>query len=58
MQIHFLNLEKKNNDMAQNSAQIKGNAFSELKVEKKQLVTENEGKMLFCQNFNRYRLVM
>ena len=39
--------------MAQNSTQITGIAFSELKAEKKQLVTENQGKMLFCQNFNR-----
>ena len=37
--------------MAQNSTQITGIAFSELKEEKKQLVTENEGKMFFfCQN--------
>ena len=41
MQIHFLNFEKKNIDMAQNSTQIIGIAFSELKAEKKQLVTEN-----------------
>ena len=41
MQIHFLNFEKKNIDMAQNSTQITGIAFSKLKVEKKQLVTEN-----------------
>ena len=34
--------------MAQNSTQITGFAFSELKAEKKQLVTENEGKILFC----------
>ena len=40
MQIHFLN-KKKNIGMAQNSAQITGIAFSELKLEKKQLVTEN-----------------
>ena len=32
---------KKNIDMAQNSRQITGIAFSELKAEKKQLVTEN-----------------
>jgi len=44
--------------MAQNSTQITGMAFSELKAEKKQLVTENSGKMLFCQNFSRYRPVM
>ena len=44
--------------MAQDSTQITGIAFSELTVEKKQLVTENSGKMLFCQNFNRYRPVM
>ena len=41
MQIHFLNFEKKNIDMVQNSIQITGIAFSELKAEKKQLVTEN-----------------
>ena len=41
MQIHFLNSEKKNVDMAQNSTQITGIAFSELKAEEKQLVTEN-----------------
>ena len=43
MQIHFLNFEKntKNIDMAQNSTQITGIAFSELKAERKQLVTEN-----------------
>ena len=40
MQIHFLNFEK-NIDMAQNSTQITVIAFSELKAEKKQLVTEN-----------------
>ena len=40
MQIHFLNFGKKN-DLAQNSTQITGIAFSELKAEKKQLVTEN-----------------
>ena len=39
MQIHFLNFEKKNIGMAQNSTQITGIAFSELKAEKKQLVT-------------------
>ena len=46
--------------MAQNSTQITGIAFSELKAEKKQKVTENQGrpKMLFFQNFNRYRCVM
>ena len=44
--------------MAQNSTEITGIAFSELKAEKKQLVTENSGKMLFCPSFNRYRLVM
>jgi len=54
MQIHFLNYENKS-DMAQNSTQITGIAFSELKAERKQLGTENYGKMLFCQNFNRYR---
>ena len=41
MQIHFLNFEKKNIDMAQDSPQITEIAFSELKAEKKQLVTEN-----------------
>ena len=40
MQIHFLNFEK-NIDMAQNSTQITGIALSEIKAEKKQLVTEN-----------------
>ena len=39
--------------MAQDSTQITGIELSELKAEKKQLVTENSGKMLFCQNFNR-----
>ena len=34
MQIHFLNFDKKNIDMAQNSIQITGIAFSELKAEK------------------------
>ena len=54
MQIHFLSFEKRKNiAMAQNSTQITGVAFSELKAEKKQLVTENQGKMLFYQNFNR-----
>ena len=41
MQIHFLNFEKNNINMAQNSTQITGIAFSELKAEKKQLVNEN-----------------
>ena len=41
MQIHFLNFTKKNINMAQNSTQITGIAFSELKAEKKQLVPEN-----------------
>ena len=40
MQIYFPNFEKKNIDMAQNY-QVTGIAFSELKAEKKQLVTEN-----------------
>ena len=40
MQIHFLNFEKEH-DMAQNSTQITGIAFSELKAEKRQLLTEN-----------------
>ena len=35
MQIHFLNVEKKSIDMAQNSTQITGIVFSELKAEKK-----------------------
>ena len=38
--MHFLNFEKEI-DMAQNSTQITGIVFSELKAEKKQLVTEN-----------------
>ena len=33
--------------MAQNSTQITGIAFSELKADKKQLVTEKQGKMFF-----------
>ena len=33
MQIHFLNFEKKNIDMGQNSVQITGITFSELKTE-------------------------
>ena len=37
MQVYFLNFEKKQN-MAQNSTQITGITFSELKAEKKQLV--------------------
>ena len=41
MLVHFLNFEKKNIDMAPNSTQITGIAFSELKAEKRQLVTEN-----------------
>ena len=49
MQIHFLNFEKKNIDMAQNSAQITRFIFSELKAEKKQLVTENSGKICFVK---------
>ena len=40
MQIHLLNFEKKIY-MARNSTQITGIAFSELKAEKKQLVTGN-----------------
>ena len=41
--------------MAQNSTQITRIAFSEIKAEKKQLLNqaENQGKMLFCRNFNR-----
>ena len=39
MQIHFLNFEK-SIDMAENSTQITGIVFSELKAEKTQLVTE------------------
>jgi len=38
MEIHFLNFEKKNIDMAQNFTQITGIAFSELKAEKRPLV--------------------
>ena len=34
MQIHFLIFEKKNIDMAQNSTQITGIAFSELRQRK------------------------
>ena len=50
MQIHFLNLEKKNIDMAQNSTQITGIAFSELKAEKKkQLVTDIKVKCCFVK---------
>jgi len=41
--------------MVQISNQITGIAFLELKVEKKQLVTENLGKMLFCHNLKRGR---
>ena len=41
MQIYFLHFEKKNIDMAQNSTQKTGIIFSEVKAEKKQLVTEN-----------------
>ena len=41
MQTHFLNFERKIIDMVQNSTQITKIAFSELKAEKKQLVTEN-----------------
>ena len=37
--------------MAQNSTLITGIEFSELKAEKKQLVTENKGKMLFFSKF-------
>ena len=40
MQIHFQNFEK-NINMAQNSTQTTGIASSELKAEKKQLVTGN-----------------
>ena len=40
MQVHFQNFEKKI-EMAPNSTQITGIAFSELKAEKRQLVTEN-----------------
>ena len=48
MQKHSLNFEKKNNiEMAQNSTQITGIAFSELNAEKKQLVTENSGNCCF-----------
>ena len=42
MQIDFLNFEKNNNiGMAQNSTQITGIVFSELKAETKQLVPDN-----------------
>ena len=44
MQIHFLNKKnklKKNIDVAQNSTQITGIAFWELKAEKKKLVIES-----------------
>ena len=40
MQVNFLNFEKDIN-MAQNSTQITGTAFSGQEAEKKQLVTEN-----------------
>ena len=40
MQIYFLNFEKKNIDMEQNSTQITGIAFSQ-KAEKRQLVIES-----------------
>ena len=40
MQIYLL-IFKKNIDMAQNSTQITRIAFSELKAEKRQLVTKN-----------------
>ena len=53
MQIHFLKFGKKNIDMAKNFTQKTVIALSELKAEKKQLVTENPGKIMFCQNFNR-----
>ena len=44
MQIQFLDI-----DMAQNYTQITGIAFSELKAEKKQLVTENKVKCCFVK---------
>ena len=40
---------KKNIDMAQNSTQIAGIAFSELKAEKKQQVNGNLGKWCFVK---------
>ena len=48
MQIHFLNFEK-NINMALNSVQITGIAFSELKAKNKQLVTENQVKCCFVK---------
>jgi hypothetical protein len=39
----------------QTSTQITGIAFSELKPEKKKLITENLGKMLFCLNFEYWK---
>ena len=43
MQIYFLNFEEKNNniDMAQNSTQITGFTFSELKLKKRKAMSEN-----------------
>ena len=41
MQIHFLNFEEKKHGYGSNSTQITGIVFSELKAEKKQLLTEN-----------------
>ena len=50
MQIHFLNFEKKIINMAQNSTQITGIAFWELKAEK---TTGNQKlrQKVFCQKF-------
>ena len=42
-------MKKKPIDMAQNSTQITRFIFSELKAEKKQLVTENSGKICFVK---------
>ena len=56
--MHFLNLGKKTIGVPKNSTQITGTVFSELKSEKKNIgLSENPGKMLFCQHFNMYRPV-
>ena len=57
MQMHVLNLKKKHwygSEFHSNT----GIVYSEVKADKKQLVTENWGKMLFCQNFDGYIPVM
>ena len=41
MQIHSLNLEKKSIDMAENSTVTSEIIFSEIKREKKKVITEN-----------------